>query len=47
MIVETPETEKAFHEDDVAEVLMASWKDRRQQLNQLQKTRQFKCSQVV
>ena len=31
-----------FQEGDVAEVLAASWKERRQELNRLQKNRQFK-----
>eukprot|EP00435_Cladocopium_sp_Y103_P073746 s182_g45.t1 len=42
MPADSPENDEPFHENDVAEVLAASWKDRRQQLNQLQKSRQFK-----
>ena len=38
---------EAFNEDDVAEVLAASWKERRQELNKLQKTRQFKQARAV
>ena len=35
------ETSEAFQETDVAEVLAASWKDKRRELNKLQKSRQF------
>ena len=41
------DTEETFHEDDVAEVLAASWKDRRQELNKLQKSRQFQKAKDV
>jgi hypothetical protein len=40
-------TGETFHEDDVAEVLAASWKDRRQELNKLQKSRQFQKAKDV
>ena len=39
--------DEVFNEDDVAEVLAASWKERRQELNRLQKTRQFKQARDV
>ena len=36
-----PEPEEAYQEHEVAEVLAASWKDRRAELNKLQKARKF------
>ena len=44
---EIQDTGETFHEDDVAEVLAASWKDRRQELNKLQKSRQFQKAKDV
>ena len=38
---------EAYNEAEVAEVLAASWKERRQELNKLQKTRQFQKSKDV
>eukprot|EP00435_Cladocopium_sp_Y103_P003701 s6229_g1.t1 len=40
-------TDETFNEDDVAEVLAATWKDRRQELNKLQKSRQFQKARDV
>ena len=38
---------EAYNEAEVAEVLAATWKERRQELNRLQKTRQFQKSKDV
>ena len=39
--------EEPFNEEDVAEVLATTWKDRRQELNRLQKSRQFQKARDV
>ena len=44
---EVESSQEAFAEDEVAEVLAASWKDRRAELNRLQKTRQFQKAKDI
>ena len=44
---DTPADADTFQESEVAEVLAATWKERRQELNRLQKTRQFQKAKEV